>query len=40
MSTQNSFEALFRGLDPKNVNFQPVLDMAAEFFTSLGIACE
>ncbi|KAF8432753.1 hypothetical protein L210DRAFT_2767593 [Boletus edulis BED1] len=33
VSAQKSFEALFRGLDPKNVNFKPVLDMAAERLT-------
>ncbi|KAH0835047.1 hypothetical protein J3R83DRAFT_10784 [Lanmaoa asiatica] len=37
-SAQKSFEVLFRGLDPKNVNLKPVLDMAAEFFTHLGVA--
>ncbi|KAF8549517.1 hypothetical protein OG21DRAFT_1525742 [Imleria badia] len=38
VSAEKSFEVLFRGLDPKNVNFKPVLDMAVEFFTDLGIA--
>ncbi|KAH0830262.1 hypothetical protein J3R83DRAFT_1626 [Lanmaoa asiatica] len=38
VSAQKSFELLFRGLDPKSVNFKPVLDMAAEFFTHLGVA--
>ncbi|KAI9573140.1 hypothetical protein HD554DRAFT_2276719 [Boletus coccyginus] len=37
VSAQRSFEVLFRGLDHKDVNFQPVLDMAAEFFTHLGV---
>ncbi|KAI9568493.1 hypothetical protein HD554DRAFT_2098562, partial [Boletus coccyginus] len=40
VSAQRSLEVLFRGLDHKNVNSQPVLDMAVEFFTHLGIACE
>ena len=40
MSAQRSFEVLFHGLDPKNINFKPVLEMAAEFFTHLGVACE
>jgi hypothetical protein len=40
MSAQTSFELLFQGLDPNNINFQPVLNMAAEFFTHLGVACE
>ncbi|KAF8548107.1 hypothetical protein OG21DRAFT_1607096 [Imleria badia] len=38
VSAEKSFEVLFQGLDPKNVNFDPVLKMAAEFFTHLGIA--
>ncbi|KAF8133264.1 hypothetical protein EV363DRAFT_50264 [Boletus edulis] len=38
VSAQTSFDVLFRGLDPKNVNFKPVLEMAAEFFTHLGVA--
>ncbi|KAG6379309.1 hypothetical protein JVT61DRAFT_11764 [Boletus reticuloceps] len=38
VSAQTSFDALFRGLDPKNVNFKPVLEMAAEYFTHLGVA--
>ncbi|KAF8133265.1 hypothetical protein EV363DRAFT_1295460 [Boletus edulis] len=37
VSAQTSFDALFRGLDPKNVNFNPVLDMAVEYFTHLGV---
>ncbi|KAF8549527.1 hypothetical protein OG21DRAFT_1488462 [Imleria badia] len=37
VSAQKSLEVLFQGLDPKNVNFKPVLDIAAEFFTHLGI---
>ena len=40
VSAQKSFEGLFRGLVPKNINFDPVLEMAAEFFTHLGVACE
>lgn len=40
MSAQMSFDVLFRGSDPQNVNFKPVFDMAAEFFTHLGVACE
>lgn len=40
VSTQKSFEVLFQGLDPKNVDFKPVLDMTAEFFTHLGVACK
>ncbi|KAG6379321.1 hypothetical protein JVT61DRAFT_11778 [Boletus reticuloceps] len=38
VSAQKSFEVLFRGSDPKNVNFKPVLDMAADYFTHLGVA--
>ncbi|KAG8220712.1 hypothetical protein J3R82DRAFT_3035 [Butyriboletus roseoflavus] len=38
VSAQTSFDVLFQGLDPKNVDFKPVLGMAAEFFTHLGIA--
>ncbi|KAF8133266.1 hypothetical protein EV363DRAFT_1397502 [Boletus edulis] len=38
VSAQRSFDVLFRGLDPKNVNFKPMLEMAAEFFTHLGVA--
>jgi hypothetical protein len=34
MSAQTSFEVLFQGLDPNNVNFQPVLSMATEFLVS------
>ncbi|KAF8558054.1 hypothetical protein OG21DRAFT_1405907 [Imleria badia] len=38
VSARKSREVLFQGLDPRNVNFKPVLDMAVEFFTHLGIA--
>ncbi|KAF8133262.1 hypothetical protein EV363DRAFT_1162606 [Boletus edulis] len=38
VSAQTTFDVLFRGLDPKNVNFKPVLEMAAEFFTHIGVA--
>ncbi|KAF8441024.1 hypothetical protein L210DRAFT_3645268 [Boletus edulis BED1] len=37
VSAQTSFDMLFRGLDPKNINFKPVLEMAVEFFTHLGV---
>jgi hypothetical protein len=32
---------LFRGIDsdPDSVDFTPVIDMAAEYFTNIGIAC-
>ncbi|KAF8120553.1 hypothetical protein EV363DRAFT_1474419 [Boletus edulis] len=38
VSVQKSFNMLFHGLDPINVNFKPVLDMAVEYFTHLGVA--
>ncbi|KAG6379300.1 hypothetical protein JVT61DRAFT_11755 [Boletus reticuloceps] len=38
VSAQTSFDVLFRGLDPKDVDFEPVLKMAAEFFTHIGVA--
>ncbi|KAF8553638.1 hypothetical protein OG21DRAFT_1523014 [Imleria badia] len=38
VSAEKSFEVLRQGLDPRNVNFDPVLKMAAQFFTHLGIA--
>jgi hypothetical protein len=40
VSAQKSFDVLFRGLDPDSINFQPVLDMAAQYFTHLGVACK
>jgi hypothetical protein len=38
-SNQSSI-ALFQGIDPDEVNLTPVFDMAAEYFTHLGIACK
>ncbi|KAF8432760.1 hypothetical protein L210DRAFT_3507390 [Boletus edulis BED1] len=38
VSAQKSFDVLFHGLHPTNVNFKPVLDMAVEYFTHLGVA--
>jgi hypothetical protein len=35
-----SSAVLFHGIDPDDVDFKPVFDMAAEFFTHLGIACK
>ena len=40
MSVEESFEVLFRELDSQKVNFEPLLEMAAEFFTHLCIPCE
>ena len=40
MSAQTSFEMLFRGLDHNHIDFTPVVAMAAEFFTHIGVACE
>lgn len=33
-------ELLFSGLDPNDINFEPVLRMAADFFTHIGVACK
>jgi hypothetical protein len=38
-SNQSSI-ALFQGIDRNDVDFTPVFDMAAEYFTHLGIACK
>ncbi|KAF8558052.1 hypothetical protein OG21DRAFT_1481832, partial [Imleria badia] len=38
VSAHKSRKVLFRGLDHRNVDFEPVSDMAAEFFNHLGIA--
>jgi hypothetical protein len=38
-SSQSSM-VLFQGIDRKDVDFKPVFDMAAEYFTHLGIACK
>ncbi len=39
-SAEKTSEVLFRGFLPKNMNYDPVLGMAAEYFTHLGIACK
>jgi hypothetical protein len=31
--------ALFEGLDRKKVDFEPIITMAAEYFTHLGVIC-
>ena len=33
-------QALFKGLDREKIDYNPVLKMAAEYFTHLGIICE
>ena len=38
-SNQSSI-VLFQGIDRNHVDFLPVFDMAAEYFTHLGIACK
>ena len=38
-ATEQALEYLFQGIDPKNVDFTPVLQMAAELFTHVGVAC-
>jgi hypothetical protein len=38
-SNQSSM-ALFQGTDRNDIDFTPVFDMAAEYFTHLGIACK
>ena len=37
-SAQATCEVLFQGLDPANIDYSPVLYMAAEFFTRLSVA--
>ena len=37
--TEQALEYLFEGIEPKEVDFTPVLQMAAELFTHLGVAC-
>jgi hypothetical protein len=38
-STEQALKLLFQGIDLKTVDFTPVLQMAAELFTHLGVAC-
>jgi hypothetical protein len=40
VSSRESVKALLEGLELKEINFQPVFGMAAEYFTHLGVACE
>jgi hypothetical protein len=40
VSTRTSYDMLFRGLESENIDFSPILRMAAEFFTHLGVACK
>jgi hypothetical protein len=40
VSPKESVNILLEGLELKEVNFQPVFNMAAEYFTHLGVACE
>ena len=39
-SLEKTSEVLFRGFLPKNINYRPVLHMAAEYFTHLDISCK
>ena len=39
-SAEKTSEVLFRGFLPENMNYDPVLRMAAEYFTHLGISCK
>jgi len=39
-SAEKTAEVLFRGFLPKDMGYGPVLPMAAEYFTHLGIACK
>ena len=39
-SAEKTSEVLFRGILPENINYDPVLRMATEYFTHLGIVCK
>jgi len=39
-SAEKTAEVLFQGFLPRNIGYDPVLKMAAEYFTHLGIACK
>ena len=39
-SAEKTAEVLFQGFLPKNIGYDPVLKMAADYFTDLGIACK
>ena len=40
ISDEDSLAVLLEGLQPEEIDFSPVLNMAEEYFTHLGVACE